>query len=263
MATKLRKTGLSIVGDLPWGMHLCLFHETKEDLLDTLVPYFKTGLESNEFCVWAVSEPLTQDEARLALSQGIPAFDQYLAAGSIEILRGHEWYLKDGRGEPKSITAGWHEASRRIGARPRGNEGQRKRVLAEYEPLEGVSRIRTGGQRVFCGLAHDRVVHLSARREPAYRHFGRGARTRAYSSEAKRPLGVHRRRRSTDENPFAHTARAGGPDMGGARQVCLGDRRNSPYHQENRRRARPDRRSKARRSEQDSGRRHRPPPPHY
>jgi DNA-binding CsgD family transcriptional regulator len=123
MATKLRKTGLSIVGDLPWGMHLCLFHETKEDLLDTLVPYFKTGLESNEFCVWAVSEPLTQDEARLALSQGIPAFDQYLAAGSIEILRGHEWYLKDGRGEPKSITAGWHAKLR--AALAQGHEGMR------------------------------------------------------------------------------------------------------------------------------------------
>lgn len=35
MATALRKTGISIVGDMPWGTHFCHFHETKEDLLDT------------------------------------------------------------------------------------------------------------------------------------------------------------------------------------------------------------------------------------
>ena len=45
MASKLRKTGVSVLGDLPWGAHLCLFHETKQDLLDTLIvlrPGFET-----------------------------------------------------------------------------------------------------------------------------------------------------------------------------------------------------------------------------
>src|ERR1700692_2128531 len=101
MATHLRKTGLNILGDVTWGAHLCLFHEPKEDLLDTLVPYFKAGLESNEFCVWAVSEPLTLEEARVALGKNIPAFGERLAAGDMEFLPGHEWYLKGGQGDPK------------------------------------------------------------------------------------------------------------------------------------------------------------------
>jgi len=36
----------------------------KEDLIDTLVPYFKTGLENNEFCVWILSEPLKVEDAK-------------------------------------------------------------------------------------------------------------------------------------------------------------------------------------------------------
>ena len=47
----LRKTGISVMGDMPWGAHLCVFYETKGDLLDTAATYFAAGLESNEFCV--------------------------------------------------------------------------------------------------------------------------------------------------------------------------------------------------------------------
>src|SRR5262245_62444661 len=36
MATEMRKTGIGVVGDMPWGTHFCHFYETKEDLLDTL-----------------------------------------------------------------------------------------------------------------------------------------------------------------------------------------------------------------------------------
>ena len=34
-----RKSGISLVGDLSWGHHLCQFYRTKEDLLEILVPY--------------------------------------------------------------------------------------------------------------------------------------------------------------------------------------------------------------------------------
>jgi len=29
---QLRSTGIGVVGDVPWGTHFFLFHETKEDL---------------------------------------------------------------------------------------------------------------------------------------------------------------------------------------------------------------------------------------
>jgi hypothetical protein len=38
----LRKTGIRVMGDMPWA--LCVFFETKEDLLDTVATYFAAGI---------------------------------------------------------------------------------------------------------------------------------------------------------------------------------------------------------------------------
>lgn len=70
MATNMRKTGIDIIGDVRWGTHFCQFYQTKEDLTDILVPYFKTGLESNEFCMWITSKPVTVEEAKGAIKKG-------------------------------------------------------------------------------------------------------------------------------------------------------------------------------------------------
>ncbi len=71
MAIELRKTDISIVGDVPLGTHFCHFYETKQDLLDTLVPYFKAGLESKEFCLWVSnSELVTVEKAKGQRSVG-------------------------------------------------------------------------------------------------------------------------------------------------------------------------------------------------
>jgi hypothetical protein len=91
---QLRKSGIEVVGDVPWGTHFFMFYETKEDLLDTLVPYFKAGLETGELCLWVVSEPLTEDEARDALWESVTEFERYVADHSIEILRGRQYYFR-------------------------------------------------------------------------------------------------------------------------------------------------------------------------
>jgi MEDS: MEthanogen/methylotroph, DcmR Sensory domain len=111
------------MGDMPWGEHVCVFYLTKEDLLDTLVPYFKAGLDGNEFSMWAVSEPLEETEAIEALRQGIPRFDRHLERGSIELIRGHEWYLKDDQFDMQRIIGGWH--AKLNSALARGYDGMR------------------------------------------------------------------------------------------------------------------------------------------
>jgi len=94
MANDLRKTGISVVGDVPWGTHFCYFYETTQDLLDTLVPYFMAGLKNKEFCLWIISnsELLTSEEAKEALRQALPDLERYLAQGSIEIVSHEEWF---------------------------------------------------------------------------------------------------------------------------------------------------------------------------
>jgi DNA-binding CsgD family transcriptional regulator len=123
MTMALRRTGVNVLGDVPWGSHICMFYESKDDLLDTVVPYFKTGLESNEFCLWAPSEPLTLEEARVALSRRIAAFDRHLAAGNMEIVQGREWYLKGDQFDLKRIIRAWDEKLR--AALAKGRDGMR------------------------------------------------------------------------------------------------------------------------------------------
>jgi DNA-binding CsgD family transcriptional regulator len=107
--TPLRPSGIRVMGDMPWGSHICLFYETKTDLLDANALYIKAGLDSNEYCVWAISEPITEDEARAVLSRDIPDLDNRAASGQFEILPGYDWYLKGGEFDSVKITSGWHE----------------------------------------------------------------------------------------------------------------------------------------------------------
>jgi C4-dicarboxylate-specific signal transduction histidine kinase len=107
--TQLRKTGIGAVGDVPWGTHFFMFYETKEDLLDTLVPYFSAGLEAGELCLWAVSEPLTEEEARTAMRKAAPEFDRYLADRSIEIVRGKQCYYPGGVLDLQRALRTWAE----------------------------------------------------------------------------------------------------------------------------------------------------------
>ena len=69
----IRESGIDVLDIVPWGMHVCLFYKRKEDLINILVPYFKAGLESNEFCVWVTSEPLSVTERSTTLSLREPS----------------------------------------------------------------------------------------------------------------------------------------------------------------------------------------------
>jgi signal transduction histidine kinase len=123
-----RDSGISVVGAIPWGTHFCHFYETSDDLLDILIPFFKTGLERNEFCMWVVSDPLPKERALAALRQEVPDIDSRVAAGRMELLSHEEWYLKDGGFEPQAVIAAWQQrlsnalANGQSGMRANGNE---------------------------------------------------------------------------------------------------------------------------------------------
>lgn len=106
---KLRKTGIDILGDVPWGTHLCQFYQTREDLIDTLVPYFKTGLEGNEFCIWVTSEPLNVKHAEASLKKEVRNLDDYIEKGQLEILDYGQWYIKSGKFNADEVLQGWVE----------------------------------------------------------------------------------------------------------------------------------------------------------
>jgi excisionase family DNA binding protein len=89
-------TGVAVIGDVFWGAHLCQFYQTKEDLIDILVPYFKIGLKNNDSCIWLTSQPLGVEEARATLNKAVGNLDDYVKKGQIEIHDYSEWYTKAG-----------------------------------------------------------------------------------------------------------------------------------------------------------------------
>jgi signal transduction histidine kinase len=118
MATEMRKTGIEVVGDVAaWGAHFCLFYETKDDLLDTLISYCKSGLESEEYCLWIVAEPLRIEEARDALKRAVPALDRYVADSRLEIASARDFFLPGGTFDGKKLTAAWYEKLAEVSAR--------------------------------------------------------------------------------------------------------------------------------------------------
>jgi PAS domain S-box-containing protein len=107
MESETRYSGIEVIGSVPWGTHFCQFYRTKQDLISILVPYFRAGLESNEFCLWVTSEPLTVAEAQEAMREAVPGFDQHLSQGGIEILPYREWYLAGGTFNEDRVLKGW------------------------------------------------------------------------------------------------------------------------------------------------------------
>ncbi len=107
--TRKRDSGISLVGALPWGTHFCQFYQTKNDMIDIVVPYFRAGLESNELCVWVTSDFLNQGEALEALRKGVPDFSAFLAKGQIEVFPYTDWYLKGGKFDLERTLNMWME----------------------------------------------------------------------------------------------------------------------------------------------------------
>ena len=142
-ASELRKTGISVIGDVRWGTHFCYFYETKQDLLETLVLYFKAGLENKELCLWVVSPPLTAEEVKRALAKAISDLDRRLAEGNLEIRAHDEWYLQNGGYDPRRVLQSWREklnqalANGYAGLRASGDTGWIQKddwmVFREYE----------------------------------------------------------------------------------------------------------------------------------
>src|SRR6266481_6370151 len=118
MASEPRMASVDVVGDVAaWGAHFCLFYETKQDLLDTLISYCKSGLEREEYCLWIVAEPFTIEEAGAALKNAVPDLDRYFAGSRLEIVPARDWFLQGGAFDGKRLTASWYEKLASLSAR--------------------------------------------------------------------------------------------------------------------------------------------------
>jgi PAS domain S-box-containing protein len=120
---ELRPSGIDVVGAVPWGTHFCQFYATSQDLVETLVPYFRAGLAANDFCMWVTSAPLQVEQALAALRAAEPRLEDYLARGQLEVLDYTQWYTRTGQFDADLVLQGWTDKLN--AARQRGFEGLR------------------------------------------------------------------------------------------------------------------------------------------
>ena len=123
MIEKASRAAINAVNQASWGAHICQFYRTKEDLIEVLVPYFKAGLENNEFCMWVTSEPLSVEEAKASLKKAKKKLDYYIKKGQLEIIDATEWYTRSGKFEADKVLEGWVEKERQ--ALEKGFDGLR------------------------------------------------------------------------------------------------------------------------------------------
>ena len=165
MDAKSRSSELDELGNIPWGSHFCLFYETEDDLLEVALPYFKQGLEGNEYCLWVSATPAEQAEARRAFNVAIPHFERCLREGQIEMIPYTRWYISEDDFDPQRVLEAWAEKADQaltrgyVGMRCMGNaswlDRQHWDSFAEYEAkLERVlGKLRI---RVLCTYALER-----------------------------------------------------------------------------------------------------------
>ena len=109
VSPKKVRFGGSIIGDIYWGSHICQLYQSKQDLIDILVPYFKAGLENNELCMWVTSEPLKAQEAKAALNKAVKDLDKHITENQIEITELENWYTRTGESGTGGIINSWLE----------------------------------------------------------------------------------------------------------------------------------------------------------
>jgi PAS domain S-box-containing protein len=158
VAPELRHTGISVVGDVAWGTHFCIFYETKQDLLDILIPFFKTGLESREFCLWIISnsELLKVQEAINALQEVMPDLDRHIAERSIEIVGHDDWFLNGGTFDFRRVASRFkHKVDEALA---RGYAGMRVNGSPAWLHAKHAKELREFESEIDQLFPHERVI---------------------------------------------------------------------------------------------------------
>jgi signal transduction histidine kinase len=104
-----RPRGTEHIATVQCGTHLCEFHNTDEELIDTLVPYFADGLQQDEFCVWITSDPMGVGGAKARLRNAASNLQRYVDLGQIEVWDCRDWYLRGGHFDADRVFGMWAE----------------------------------------------------------------------------------------------------------------------------------------------------------
>jgi hypothetical protein len=93
-AEEYRESGVDVIDLIRWGSHIAQLYNSKDDVLEIVIPYLAKGLEQNELCIWVVSD-LSSDEARYMIENNIKDAQKYIDKGQLQILSYEDWFPTD------------------------------------------------------------------------------------------------------------------------------------------------------------------------
>jgi hypothetical protein len=111
--SNLTECGLPGIRQIPYGLHMCQFYSSREELVAALVPYFGAGLRSNERCIWITAAPLDSAAAAAELERAGVDVRGAMQKGSLEIRDGADTYGKPGAMRGKALAELWLEEEQR------------------------------------------------------------------------------------------------------------------------------------------------------
>jgi len=103
----LTDCGLPGIRDIPFGVHMCNFYRTRDELSAALVPYFAAGLRNNERCIWITAEPLPARDAAAELRRAGLDVDAAIAEESLTVRDYGDWYADGGSLKGSDVVALW------------------------------------------------------------------------------------------------------------------------------------------------------------
>ena len=140
----LAPCGLSGI-QVPYGVHMCNFYKTREELIAALVPFFAAGLRNQERCIWITAAPLHAGEALDELAKAHSGAAQAIEKGALIVRDYADWYASAGMLKGNEVVELWLAEEKRAlaegynGLRITGNvtflRSEDWNLFMEYEEL--------------------------------------------------------------------------------------------------------------------------------
>lgn len=143
------------IGVVPYGIHMCQFYSSRDDLLAGLVPYVLTGLASDEQCLWIASPalPISRIDEETAR---YPDLSRGRASGQLVIIDAPEWYGDPAMLDAEKIIARCLKEEDR--ALAEGLQGLRFASTVDYIPRAHWYRLMDYEQKLHERIRNRRIV---------------------------------------------------------------------------------------------------------
>ena len=107
LSSHLTECGLPGITRIPYGVHMCSFYNTRDELITALVPFFAAGLRRNERCIWITAAPLRAVDAIAELEKVDPGVRAAIASGSLVVRDYEDWYAEAGALRGNQVVDLW------------------------------------------------------------------------------------------------------------------------------------------------------------